>query len=330
MGSRHQVAPGSLGPGLGIAVDSGFLPTSEEHDVRWTPSEKDRVAMAQSIQRCLVSARSTAPLLHGRILVEVRAGPEGISGAKSSGLSHAALETCIGTALTGLKPAKLPAKPDRVRCSFALGQVDVDRAPTVTIDKNRVTVGGEVVDPSNTKSLSEQLSRARHVDGVDYQVLIVRATPAAPGGLVNRVIAAAAKLGFGDVVFQARDGQRWRSLYSRPLPSPDELIEVEPWGEEAVQISVLVTGEAIWVGLSRVSDFTRVSAKGGDVTRRLDLVLRRHKRSSYLHDNARIEVAMAADARYESFVTAVKRAREAGFTDVRFYGPEHVSAKPAL
>jgi biopolymer transport protein ExbD len=104
---------------------------------------------------------------------------------------------------------------------------------------------------------------------------------------------------------------------------------------EQPKLSVLLEGDDIWVGVSRVGDFQKIPKVDGkyDWTA-LEAALKVHKGSAFFTDKDDIEVAAAssntAPIAYDSLVAAMDVAVKSGFVQVGVVEPHSLSASPQL
>jgi hypothetical protein len=100
-------------------------------------------------------------------------------------------------------------------------------------------------------------------------------------------------------------------------------------------VSVLVEGDDIWVGVSRVDDFQRIpkTATGHDWAK-LEETLRAHKQSAILAGRDNLEIAGASSNEhpvdYQTLVAAMDIAVKAGWGQVGITEPRSLSAQPQL
>jgi biopolymer transport protein ExbD len=106
--------------------------------------------------------------------------------------------------------------------------------------------------------------------------------------------------------------------------------------EERVNISVLLTADEIWVGLSRVNEFFPIpkAASGQDWTK-FEATLKEQKTTNaFLADRTDIEIAAESTANsvvnYQDLITAMDIAQKVGFTDVGLSDPQGLSARPTM
>lgn len=100
-------------------------------------------------------------------------------------------------------------------------------------------------------------------------------------------------------------------------------------------VSVLLEGDDIWVGVSRVDDFQRIpkTASGYDWAK-LEETLKAHKQSSILAGRDDLELAATSSNEhpvdYQSLVAAMDIAVKAGWGRVGVTEPRSLSAQPQL
>jgi biopolymer transport protein TolR len=110
---------------------------------------------------------------------------------------------------------------------------------------------------------------------------------------------------------------------------------IDPSTCDDPKLSVLLDTDAIWIGVSRVNEFTQVpkTASGYDWSKVSDL-LKLQKKSVYFDGKTNIEIAAnstgASPVSYHQLVTAMDVAVQAGFIDVGLTDPNGLSARPTL
>ena len=105
--------------------------------------------------------------------------------------------------------------------------------------------------------------------------------------------------------------------------------------DETVILSVLVTNDRIWLGLSRVNDFQEIPKKVEEQDwEKFETTLKEHKASSFFADRADLEIAAestnAAPVKYQDLVHAMDVAVKVGFVDVGLSDPAGLSARPQM
>ncbi len=105
--------------------------------------------------------------------------------------------------------------------------------------------------------------------------------------------------------------------------------------DETVTLSVLVTSERIWVGLSRVNEFQEIPKKGEDQDwEKFETTLKEHKASAFFADRSDLEIAAEsttqAPVKYQDVIRAMDVAVKVGFIDVGLSDPAGLAARPSL
>ena len=101
------------------------------------------------------------------------------------------------------------------------------------------------------------------------------------------------------------------------------------------ELSVLIQKDRIWVGVSRVGDFTVIpnTANGYDWPK-LEEVLKNQKGSAFFVDKTNIEIAAESTSTepvsYQQMVLAMDVAVKVGFADVGITEPLGLAARPQL
>lgn len=98
--------------------------------------------------------------------------------------------------------------------------------------------------------------------------------------------------------------------------------------DDAVQLTIDLTTEHAWVGLSRVNEFFEIARP--DTTNRLESALASHKRTAFFTDRSDVEVCGEPAIAYRDLVEAAEIAVKVGFTSPRFVSLRHASATPQL
>jgi biopolymer transport protein ExbD len=109
----------------------------------------------------------------------------------------------------------------------------------------------------------------------------------------------------------------------------------EPGDDPPPQLSVLVEADQLWIGVSRVNEFTKIpkTQAGYDWTA-FETALRAQKASSFFSDTKAIQVAAESTAgspvTYHDLVAAMDIAVKSGFVDVGITDPNGLAARPGL
>ncbi len=105
--------------------------------------------------------------------------------------------------------------------------------------------------------------------------------------------------------------------------------------DEHVTLSVLVTNEKIWVGLSRINQFQEIPNKGTERDwERFENTLKENKASAFFADRSDIEIAAestsASIVKYQDVIHAMDVAVKVGFVDVGLTDPNGLAARPTM
>jgi biopolymer transport protein ExbD len=101
--------------------------------------------------------------------------------------------------------------------------------------------------------------------------------------------------------------------------------------DEPVRCSVLLQEDTIWIGLSRVNDFRKISKEGDEYNwESFDEVLTEFKAMRFFTDRQDIEIAAEDKIPYQTIITAMDKAILIGFVDVGLSDPASLSARPQL
>ncbi len=118
---------------------------------------------------------------------------------------------------------------------------------------------------------------------------------------------------------KARDGQ--------PCEVTDTCDELE--------LSVLVDGDSVWIGVSRVNEFQQIpkTAAGYDWDKVRDALVVQ-KKSAFFEGKTKIQVAANSTAAnpipYQELIAAMDVAKQSGFLDVGLTDPNGLAARPML
>ncbi len=106
--------------------------------------------------------------------------------------------------------------------------------------------------------------------------------------------------------------------------------------DEHVTLSVLVQSDQIWIGLSRVNEFTPIPklASGDQDWEKFQTLLQNQKKSAFFSDRQDLEIAAestaAAPVKYQDIIHAMDIAVQVGFIDVGLSDPAGLAARPQL
>jgi biopolymer transport protein ExbD len=280
-----------------------------------------------------------------------------VTKADVHGLEDANVKKCV-LAITKKLKSISPVKAER--CSVSFGEMPVAVAPSVEVNADAVVFNGGRMGTTAelTAENSYQFKVPALFDALDTRVrvarskvvsiqgpLVVKAIDAAKMQVVNKVLNTIRAAGDDFVLGYQGGGADWQLLSLHPLAYP---VVPVPFGtgdyfstartrirdaatvmddSEIVRLSVLVQTDKVWVGLSRVNEFTEIPRK--DLAK-LGQVLAENKKSAFFADRTDIEIAGDGDAAYIDVINVIKAAQKAGFTRWDITDPFGLSARPQL
>ena len=105
--------------------------------------------------------------------------------------------------------------------------------------------------------------------------------------------------------------------------------------DERVNLSILLTADQIWIGLSRVNEFQPIAkAATGQDWAKYESTLKEHKASAFFADRTDLEIAAESTVNsvvpYQDLITAMDIAHRVGFADVGLSDPQGLSARPQM
>lgn len=102
--------------------------------------------------------------------------------------------------------------------------------------------------------------------------------------------------------------------------------------DEHVVLTIVVTHQEYWVGLSRVNEFQQIPkvASGDHDHDKLEITLAEHKRSAFFSERDDLELAGDPDVAYRSLIRAGGIALQAGFSKIDFVSRGRAKANPRL
>ncbi len=104
--------------------------------------------------------------------------------------------------------------------------------------------------------------------------------------------------------------------------------------DEKVVLSVLLSSDKIWLGLSRVGDYQEISntAEGKHDWTKFETTLKEHKASAYFTDRGDLELAAesvtGSEVKYQDVIQAMDIAIKVGFNDVGLSDPAGLTVRP--
>jgi hypothetical protein len=357
LGSAAAPATGSAGSAASEPDRDLFRSVKHGHvDAKgYEPGEANPLRSAQGD---LVECLRKNPEHHGVAVVELKYANGTVADAIVHGLSDANTMACIVAAAKKLPsaPRKVPAE----RCSFAFGEMPPAALPTVDITDNAITFGGKSV--ATTAAVLGDDTPGRKIeplfDAVHSRViadttgtppvvklhgpLVVRAVDATPLKVFYEVIGSVVSGGDDLVLATRRNRSDWQLLPTMSLP-----VVPVPYGtggvwnrikgtsrslsgidsDEAPHLSVYVQKDHIWVGVSRVNEFTDIP-RTGDAIAKLEAALKVQKSSVLFSDRDDLEVAGDDDTTYGDLVDAIDAAAKTGFPRWQITQPSALAARP--
>ena len=106
--------------------------------------------------------------------------------------------------------------------------------------------------------------------------------------------------------------------------------------DEHITLSILVQSDQIWIGLSRVNEFTPIpkASSGEHDWSKFKQLLEVQKKSPDFRDRTDLEIAadstQAAPVKYQDIIHAMDIAVQVGFIDVGLSDPAGLAARPTL
>lgn len=268
------------------------------------------------------------------------------------------LEQCVIEAIGPASEAVAKASPVQ-RCPLAFGAIPLDQAEGIDIAEDRVMAGRRVraigadigAESAAKKPLSElsrwaeqvarKRSRQTHKPIANEQPVVIRPLGTTPVGVVRRVLETTAAAGL-DAVLAVSRPEGWQPVNGFSLPSvPVPRGSGQGWsvnrhagkhresGPPTIHASLLIGTDDVWIGVSRIDDFRRFTARG----QKLDLDvfkrgLRDVKNMKYFVRRRDLEIAAYDAVSYDTLVTFIDYATGAGFTEWTLMAPDQLSARP--
>jgi hypothetical protein len=294
----------------------------------------------------------------GAVVVELHYDASGnVSDATAHGLEDEHARSCV--LATAKHVQRIDIGPTVQRCSIAFGAMPPAAMPAIDITADAIKLDGKPLARlsadaatdargSNFSRLADVLAlKANEAAAATGPVLVmhepwvIRPVPTTPMGVVVRVLTSV--LGVDDdLVLTAQRGTEWQPLH------PMVMLPVVPvpfgtggkWNhikgkrspavsadDERVMLSLLVTENEIWVGLSRVNEFEKIE-RGPSQMDKLTEVLRTQKASAFFADHTDFEIAAEDRVAYGDVVSVIDAAAKVGFVDWQFTDPNGLAARP--
>ncbi len=278
------------------------------------------------------------PTPYGAVVVELGTTP------RVYGLDDAKTQACV------LAVAK-KIVPMGQRCSFAFGVMPPSALPGLDIAGDAVTFAGKplalgaapgparsIVDAIRT-TVTAAIAATAPVVAI-HGPLVIRATDDTTVKVLTRVIVGVLAAG-DDFVLATRRGGDWQLLDKLDLPVVpvalgsggrwNRVMGTDPGGLRRPfnreRLSVLITKDAIRVGVSIVAELTSIPRDAAQWTQ-LEAMLKAKKHSPAFVDRTDIEIAADDDVTYGDLVKAIDNAKQAGFVGWQLTDPPGLSARP--
>lgn len=294
----------------------------------------------------------------GAVVVELHYDATGhISDATAHGLDDAHERSCVLEIAKRIQ--RTGADPVAQRCSIAFGVMPQAAMPAIDITADAIKLDGKQLASLPAVAADHQASRIPElVSAVEagvqadtaatgpvlvmHEPRIVRPIAATPMNAVVRVLASVLAAG-DDFILAAQRDADWR------LMQPMMTLPVIPvpfgtggrWNhvkgqrnlfasvdDERVILSLLVTKEQIWVGLSRVNEFQEIARDSSQLDK-LAEALKSHKASAFFADRADFEIAADDDVTYGEVVNVIDAAGKVGFVGWQLTDPAGLAARPS-
>jgi hypothetical protein len=295
------------------------------------------VALADELTRCLPGGAGT-------VVVELTVDANHrVTAARPFGTPGGAALDCVERVARTIRFVALDGP--LVRCAFAYGTATVTELPSVELGVDRLTyhddmstMSGLITQPSPLfPALEEHFAHRVKVESTAELAargpFIVKVQDAAPMDSVNRVLDGARQAHVMPILADAT-GKLVRGPDDGTFPtapvlagSGDGWVALRPRYLEDPRISIYVTPDANWIGISRLQQFERfVPRDWPDLEERL----RAHKQEPLFADRTDLEIAGDGGVTYADILEAIARARAAGFPDWSLVTPEQLTTRPTL
>lgn len=295
----------------------------------------------------------------GAVVVELHYDVIGhVSNATAHGLDDAHERSCVLEIARHLQ--RTGAGPAGQRCPIAFGVMPQAEMPAIDITADAIKLDGKQLARLPVVAADPQASRIPElVSAVEagvqadtaatgpalvmHEPRIVRPIATTPMNVVVRVLASVLAVG-DDFVLAAQRGADWRLMHPMmtlpvvpvPFGTGGKWNHVKGHGnrfastdDERVVLSLLVTKEQIWVGLSRVNEFQEIARDSLQLDK-LAEALKVHKASAFFADRADFEIAADDNVTYGDVVNIIDAASKVGFVEWQLTDPNGLAARPSL
>lgn len=267
------------------------------------------------------------PAHFGAAVVELHYGNGAVTSAVVHGLTDDPTRDCIAEAAKhAIQPKGTPAVQ---RCAFAFGEQPSTELTTLALTKTGAQLAGK---PVALDKLMAELDGAVKAVVTSTAVVSVhnpislQVDPATPMKLVAQAWGA---------ILGADDDFVFAGLQPITLPSPPvplssgghraRIKSTQGHGsDERVVLSISVTHDKVWLGVSRVNELVETTLDG------LEAKLKEYKASAFFADRTDLEIAGDDDVTFAEVKRAIDAATTAGFGDWTLARPDELAAKPSL
>jgi hypothetical protein len=359
-GANSQAAGAGSPPGGGPQVRALFRsPARGRVDARTYEPGASNPLRAE--QHALTECFRKGGQRFGAVVLELRYDATGkVNDATAHGLDDEHARSCV--LATAKRLQRTGAGPAAQRCALAFGVMPPAAMPAIDITADAIKLDGKqlaslpaaetdthgVKIPELVAAIEAEVKAATAAGPalVMHQPRIIRPLPATPMNLVVRVLTSVLAAG-DDLVLAAQRGTDWQLLQSLltlpvvPVPfgtggtwnhikARRNLFASSASGDgERVTLSLLVTQDHIWVGLSRVNESQEV-ARGPSQLDKLAELLRAHKASAFFADRSDVEIAGDASVTYGDVVKVIDVALKTGFTGWQLTEPQGLTTSSSL
>jgi biopolymer transport protein ExbD len=322
------------------SADADYVDAVHYRPASGNPLESQEPALEECLRK--------NPQHYGAVVVELHYDPSGtVTAAMVHGIDDPRTSACLIATAKLVKHAGVTAE----RCGLAFGDMQVADLPAIDINTN-ITFGSVHIP---TQSVVADDAKVTTIPDLEAAVIktvqtamaatvslhgpiVVRPEDATPMKVVIRVLGSVLA-GGDDFVLAHHQGAAWEPLYQMTLPIvPVPIGTGGKWNpvkgqarngqaavdDEHVVLSVLVTKDEIWIGLSRINEFQQITAE------KLVATLKEQKASAFFVDRADIEIAADDDVPYGAVIAVIAKAREVGFVDWQLTDPTGLAARPTL
>ncbi|HUS28865.1 MAG TPA: AgmX/PglI C-terminal domain-containing protein [Kofleriaceae bacterium] len=314
----------------------------------------------RALEKDLSQCFRRGPNHFGAVVVELTYDASGkTTNAVPHGVTHESARKCVEKVAKRVTRGAGAATTQR--CSLSFGVMPVSALPAIDITSKGIALDGRslitIADadtqspglartiPSVREAIEARVDAVTQTDRVvtAHGPLVIKPLPKTPMKYVDGVARSVLR-GGDDFVLATSDGSEWKLLSPLTLPLvPVPFSSGGRWNrykgrfldgtvsqdDERVVLSILISSDRMWLGLSRVNEFQELPA-GPDQLGKLAAALKAQKASAFFVDRDDIEIAGDSDVPYETFVKIVEAAEAAGFKTWQHTSPDGLAARPQL